>query len=736
MSHDSAREPRAADPARRAQPERRPQAGHERAAGLSGPAAVPSLVGNAAFGRMVRDLRSGAGPRGSAGLGAASSAVFGGVAVLRSALPTQGAGPLEPEIGAAIDARRGGGAPLAEPVRAEMEGHLGIDLSAVRVHTDNAAASLNRAVQAEAFTTGTDVFFAPGRFDPSSSAGRGLLAHELTHVVQQSVGDGGPDGTVSDPADAAEREAAAVGARVARHPATSPEDARVARPAGRGGDALARIVARQERAEGASLATSTPAPPAPGTLTNQVLLDSIATLERAGSSAGVDLASEDRYRALLAERGQRVRAGHLWLRDAGAAELLRVSGNAEVARVDVVLSGPDDPRQAAGGSTTPIVSRAQLDATLARQGVPQVDLGALVGATPGDPTAPAAGAVPGPSLSPQVLGRFYPFLRPMTAAERALVADRGALHYTPESNLPTIVAPNGHIELDPSVGYRNLTDPGYRENAYFFAGEPSGAQYGANLAGGPAANTQAILMVQGADLPPGTLFRPIDSVLAVPGGYRGPAEVVPPGAAIPAGNQVVLPIPSGPASLADQLRAQGSFSGHPLAAGVGAGVIAVVLETGVVLVSTGQVPSGTQLFGAGAGGIAGGVAGAGVEQGVTRGIAATALGRSTNPMFVLLGRGGAGAAGGFIAAPIVEMTRMALDNETHTGTDYAARGTRAAVAGGVSGALAAGATAAVAGSVAPGVGTAIGFVVGVGAYLLIDWLAGSTIESGVRAAAR
>jgi hypothetical protein len=105
-----------------------------------------------------------------------------------------------------------------------MEGCFGVDLSAVRIHTDGAAAALNRAVRAEAFTTGTDVFFAPGRYDPSSSAGRGLLAHELTHVVQQSSGAGGPSGTVSDPGDPAELEAAAVGEQVARQAAPMPDE--------------------------------------------------------------------------------------------------------------------------------------------------------------------------------------------------------------------------------------------------------------------------------------------------------------------------------------------------------------------------------------------------------------------------------------------------------------------------------------------------------------------------------
>ncbi|MEM9514383.1 MAG: DUF4157 domain-containing protein [Actinomycetota bacterium] len=133
----------------------------------------------------------------------------------RAAARTQGAGPLDQQIGAAIEARRGGGQPLADPVRADMEHHLGTDLAPVRIHDDAAADRLSRSVQAEAFTTGTDVFFRSDRYRPTSTDGRRLLAHELTHVVQQSTGSAGDDGQVSHPDDAHEVEARAVGEAVA-----------------------------------------------------------------------------------------------------------------------------------------------------------------------------------------------------------------------------------------------------------------------------------------------------------------------------------------------------------------------------------------------------------------------------------------------------------------------------------------------------------------------------------------
>ena len=80
---------------------------------------------------------------------------------------------------------------MADPVREDMESHLGADLSGVRVHTDGNADRLNRSVQAEAFTSGSDVYFKSGKYSPESSDGRKLLAHELTHVVQQGTGQTG-----------------------------------------------------------------------------------------------------------------------------------------------------------------------------------------------------------------------------------------------------------------------------------------------------------------------------------------------------------------------------------------------------------------------------------------------------------------------------------------------------------------------------------------------------------------
>jgi len=85
----------------------------------------------------------------------------------------------------AEDVVRSSGKPLDRGTRSFMESRFGHDFGRVRVHTDARAAESARAVNAHAYTVGHDIVFADGRFDPSARAGRRLLAHELTHVVQQ-----------------------------------------------------------------------------------------------------------------------------------------------------------------------------------------------------------------------------------------------------------------------------------------------------------------------------------------------------------------------------------------------------------------------------------------------------------------------------------------------------------------------------------------------------------------------
>lgn len=95
-------------------------------------------------------------------------------------------GDVAPRIEKAVQSARGSGQSLPDPVRRPMEKTFGADLGGVRVHHNDQADALNRALGARAFTTQQDIFFRRGEYDSKSRKGQKLIAHELTHVVQQS----------------------------------------------------------------------------------------------------------------------------------------------------------------------------------------------------------------------------------------------------------------------------------------------------------------------------------------------------------------------------------------------------------------------------------------------------------------------------------------------------------------------------------------------------------------------
>lgn len=162
-------------------------------AGLGGPARIidasaplerlASSVGNRGFTRTIARMRDGEG-------------------ILPSGL-------VHPDVEAAIASASGRGRPLETRVAEQTGSAFGDSFSDVRVHHDEHAAALSRAVAARAFTVGRDIFFGAGEYSPASAGGRELLTHELAHVVQQrGAAQSGPL-TVSNPGDALEREAEA-----------------------------------------------------------------------------------------------------------------------------------------------------------------------------------------------------------------------------------------------------------------------------------------------------------------------------------------------------------------------------------------------------------------------------------------------------------------------------------------------------------------------------------------------
>ncbi|MDA1273066.1 MAG: DUF4157 domain-containing protein [Verrucomicrobia bacterium] len=131
---------------------------------------------------------------------------------------------------------RSPGQPLDAATRSFMEPRFGRDFSAVKVHTDSRAAESAGAVNALAYTVGPHVVFGLGQYAPGTSSGRRLMAHELTHTVQQSRGGIATLAgllRVSNPGDADEHEAEAVAASVvtASEPGASASDIKPATPA-------------------------------------------------------------------------------------------------------------------------------------------------------------------------------------------------------------------------------------------------------------------------------------------------------------------------------------------------------------------------------------------------------------------------------------------------------------------------------------------------------------------------
>jgi Domain of unknown function (DUF4157) len=86
-----------------------------------------------------------------------------------------------------INATRGSGSSMDRPTQSFMESRFGTDFSNVKIHTGDYAVQMSRELNAQAFTVGSDIYFSSGKYNPSSDSGKHLLAHELTHTVQQGA---------------------------------------------------------------------------------------------------------------------------------------------------------------------------------------------------------------------------------------------------------------------------------------------------------------------------------------------------------------------------------------------------------------------------------------------------------------------------------------------------------------------------------------------------------------------
>jgi hypothetical protein len=172
----------------------------------------------------------------------------------RSAVQRAKAGPDEDEERSPVldVVGKGGGRPLEPAVRSDMESRLGHDFGDVRVHADGQAGESASSVGAHAYTVGNEVVFQPSSYAPDTVDGQRMLAHELTHVVQQRSGpvDGSPTAggvSVSHPSDRFEQEAS----RVAEQAVAGPTPATSALGGGQGVQRQAEEEAEDEAVQGA-----------------------------------------------------------------------------------------------------------------------------------------------------------------------------------------------------------------------------------------------------------------------------------------------------------------------------------------------------------------------------------------------------------------------------------------------------------------------------------------------------
>lgn len=99
---------------------------------------------------------------------------------------SDGEGSVSVPMSSSIENSRGNGSALDGSTQSFMENRMGADFSNVKIHTDSESVQMNTELKAQAFTVGNDVYFNQGKFEPHNEEGKRLLAHELTHVVQQT----------------------------------------------------------------------------------------------------------------------------------------------------------------------------------------------------------------------------------------------------------------------------------------------------------------------------------------------------------------------------------------------------------------------------------------------------------------------------------------------------------------------------------------------------------------------
>lgn len=474
----------------------------QRGAGLGAPAAAPPIVHEALrspgqpldaatrafmeprFGRQLAGARPGAagpGPgRGGLAIGAHDD-------------------PAEREADRLADGVLGAPADRTAP----GSGH---SFAQVRVHADARAAASARAVNALAYSVGSDVVFGRGQYAPRTAVGRRLLAHELAHVAMH-----------------AERSPGLIRRRV-------PADVLNVGYT----PAMAEELTAEELAAQLDRLQAHLADLAPGSTDYEAAAHNLRVLESVHAArpgaVGLPAPTAAPASTMAAPVGPRLVPRPPGLPAAEGFQLIpatdlplppEVLASVPEGRL-VTIALPDAPDVAAPVDAIGLPSLSPLTTDLG-EWAGQMALGAEVGLLASPHTRPGG-----------LLGRYSPFARPPTAEEWAMLRAGRALHYTPAQNLAGIGRPGGMVSLRPSPGiYRNLLTPNLEPSAYFFQGQPSGVQRVLNIFGRGSLGQQGLVIVEGADLPADTLYRPAERTIVVPRGYRGPGATVAPGGQLP-----------------------------------------------------------------------------------------------------------------------------------------------------------------------------------------------------------
>lgn len=232
----------------------------------------------------------------------------------RSARSSQDASPapMSPSAESAVQSL-GSGSPLPATERAFFEPRFGRDLSNVRLHTDGQADVASRAINARAFTLGNDVAFAGGEYRPGTSDGRRLMAHELTHTLQQSGGDGPNASSLAQPMTSDPDTAQ----RLVQESRVSCRNTGLTGSVPGGSMTGAEVVAILQAADAEAILQA---------LRAKELLSFLSATRSTGIDADFDNKLTKRFGLSLANTGDLARIDHIQQIYAGVAELLK-SGN-------------------------------------------------------------------------------------------------------------------------------------------------------------------------------------------------------------------------------------------------------------------------------------------------------------------------------------------------------------------------------------------------------------------------